>query len=349
MQIKHGNTNYGDLISRMQPDEIKRERERYRAFVVGLNSDGSPTIRNWKRIDEESLYNIPEDLFAKLPADIQALAGNERDLRRIIPFSLEHTRQAQISGQEVPYSTGEIAWDIFRRAGLPAPAPAPAPASTSSPSSPTTTPTPIFRQADWWQMQRSIRAEKDPYKKRTMYRDYVRMFPQHPPTDAERVWMGLSSMSRQYGGIIPGFQTGGKLPGYGGGDRNIIAAEDGEFIVRKEMYAKHGKLVDAINKDSVRGFQKGGPIYAVTGADVSNAYTSATTPLPGTVLDWKEAGKDLQAAFNQFLNEIAARVNQVGNEVGAGTDQAERMLTEANDAVQEILNRIAQARTDARK
>lgn len=48
---------------------------------------------------------------------------------------------------------------------------------------------------------------------------------------------------------------GGQIPGYGGGDTQVIAAERGEFIVRKEAAAQHGGLLRSIN-----GMAAGGPV-----------------------------------------------------------------------------------------
>ena len=42
---------------------------------------------------------------------------------------------------------------------------------------------------------------------------------------------------------------------YGGGDRRLILAEDGEFIVNKEAYLKHAPVVNAINNGTVPRFQ----------------------------------------------------------------------------------------------
>ena len=46
---------------------------------------------------------------------------------------------------------------------------------------------------DWWEAQRAIKAEQDPYRKRTMLREYER---KHGPLSAaEKVSLGLSAMS----------------------------------------------------------------------------------------------------------------------------------------------------------
>ena len=44
---------------------------------------------------------------------------------------------------------------------------------------------------------------------------------------------------KQFGGPV-GYRTGGRIPGYGGGDRRWILAEDGEFVIRKEAVRAYG-------------------------------------------------------------------------------------------------------------
>ena len=69
------------------------------------------------------------------------------------------------------------------------------------------------------------------------------------------------------GGLIRKMMGGGFLPGYGGGDRVPILAEDGEYMVRKEAVRTYGKSVlDAINSmtfnphRAVPKFKEGGMI-----------------------------------------------------------------------------------------
>jgi hypothetical protein len=53
------------------------------------------------------------------------------------------------------------------------------------------------------------------------------------------------------GQVIKRFARGGfhgLLPGYGGGDRRLILAEDGEYVIRKEAVSKYGAgLFEALN------------------------------------------------------------------------------------------------------
>jgi len=64
----------------------------------------------------------------------------------------------------------------------------------------------------------------------------------------------------QTGGLLQ-LQTGGKLPGYGGGDRNLALLEDGEFVIRKEAVNHFGAdLFSKLNGLKLPKFQTGGYI-----------------------------------------------------------------------------------------
>ena len=64
----------------------------------------------------------------------------------------------------------------------------------------------------------------------------------------------------QTGGIVE-FSKGGKLAGYGGGDRNLALLEDGEFVIRKEAVRAFGvDLFESLNNLKFPKFQSGGII-----------------------------------------------------------------------------------------
>ena len=64
----------------------------------------------------------------------------------------------------------------------------------------------------------------------------------------------------QTGGYIA-LQNGGKLNGYGGGDRNLALLEDGEFVIRKEAVSHFGaNLFEKLNNLKLPKFQTGGYI-----------------------------------------------------------------------------------------
>lgn len=70
---------------------------------------------------------------------------------------------------------------------------------------------------------------------------------------------GFASLEgRREGGPV-GFARGGQLPGFGGGDRRLILAEDGEFVIRKEAVRRYGPgLFRALNSLRLPAFRAGG-------------------------------------------------------------------------------------------
>jgi len=62
----------------------------------------------------------------------------------------------------------------------------------------------------------------------------------------------------QNGGFLK-LEKGGKLSGYGGGDRNLALLEDGEFVIRKEAVRLFGaNLFEKLNNLELPKFQTGG-------------------------------------------------------------------------------------------
>lgn len=77
------------------------------------------------------------------------------------------------------------------------------------------------------------------------------------------------------GGLVQNFSNGGKLDGYGGGDRNLALLEDGEFVLRKEAVKKWGAgRIKALNELSLPKFQSGGYIGDVN--NISNITNGAS-------------------------------------------------------------------------
>lgn len=73
-------------------------------------------------------------------------------------------------------------------------------------------------------------------------------------------------VKKAMGGIVQRFARGGRLPGYGGGDRISALLEAGEFIVRKEAVARYGTgLFNALNSlrlPEIPRFAAGGMVGA---------------------------------------------------------------------------------------
>jgi tape measure domain-containing protein len=71
---------------------------------------------------------------------------------------------------------------------------------------------------------------------------------------------------------IPGFAAGGKLPGYGGGDRIPAMLEAGEFILRKEAVRHWGlDKIFALNSLRLPRFATGGLVLPAAGGSAAGA------------------------------------------------------------------------------
>jgi TP901 family phage tail tape measure protein len=76
----------------------------------------------------------------------------------------------------------------------------------------------------------------------------------------------------RFNSSLPGFNTGGEIPGYGGGDKVPIMAEAGEHVLRKESVKKLGRgAAQAFNRGDIAGlfsalpvqrFKEGGEVQA---------------------------------------------------------------------------------------
>ncbi len=70
----------------------------------------------------------------------------------------------------------------------------------------------------------------------------------------------------RWGGLVNHFASGGKLSGYGGGDRIRALLEAGEFVIRKEAVARYGAgMFSALNNlrlPELPKFASGGPVMA---------------------------------------------------------------------------------------
>ncbi|MHB1401458.1 MAG: hypothetical protein ACYCWB_03550 [Thiobacillus sp.] len=86
-------------------------------------------------------------------------------------------------------------------------------------------------------------------------------------------------------GAIPGFASGGILPGYGGGDRRLILAEDGEAITNKRAVAHYGRdFMAQINAMRLPRFANGGIVSAIASASVPSGGSGlhpVTLHMPG--------------------------------------------------------------------
>ncbi len=79
------------------------------------------------------------------------------------------------------------------------------------------------------------------------------------------IWIN-EKVRKALGGIVHAFKSGGKLAGYGGGDRIPALLEAGEFIIRKEAVRFFGSSAfSMLNSFQIPKFQTGGPVGAGAG------------------------------------------------------------------------------------
>jgi tape measure domain-containing protein len=87
--------------------------------------------------------------------------------------------------------------------------------------------------------------------------------------------------ARATGGLIHRLASGGKLPGYGGGDRISALLEAGEYVIRKEAVAKFGSgLFHALNNlriPEIPRFATGGPVGGGDSMTVNLAFSGGSS------------------------------------------------------------------------
>lgn len=74
-----------------------------------------------------------------------------------------------------------------------------------------------------------------------------------------------AAIGKRFGGLIKKLASGGKIPGFGGGDRIQALLEQGEFVIRKEAVSRYGSaFMNAINQmkfgSGFKRFQEGGSV-----------------------------------------------------------------------------------------
>lgn len=104
---------------------------------------------------------------------------------------------------------------------------------------------------------------------------------------------------------VPGFANGGILPGYGGGDRRLILAEDGEAITNKRAVAYYGRSFMAqINAMRLPRFANGGIVSSVASSTVSpgaSGLQPVTLNMPGGGSFPMSASPDVVGQIKRFI------------------------------------------------
>jgi cell wall-associated NlpC family hydrolase len=141
--------------------------------------------------------------------------------------------------------------------------------------------------------------------------------------------MGLGSPIKKVD--VSGWQTGGRIPGYGGGDRHLSLLEGGEAVVSKETTAAHAADLSAWG---VPGFQHGGRIgqhpigasQARTGLDPST-FHGTTSPVFHKIGDIGKIMAAIATANSKALTNAVFDLFPHG--VSTATADLARVLTRA--------------------
>jgi phage-related protein len=119
-------------------------------------------------------------------------------------------------------------------------------------------------------------------------------------------WVGIPGIPKipgfRAGGMIRNLAAGGRLPGYGGGDRRMIMAEDGETVVSKSTSRAMAPLFSAYG---VPGYATGGIVGGILSA------------IPGAsgVVD---IAKFVGGGVLDAINTIEGAAGKIASVVGAG-------------------------------
>ena len=121
---------------------------------------------------------------------------------------------------------------------------------------------------------------------------------------------------------LPGFQDGGAIPGYGGGDKVLARLEQGEFVIPKEVVKKFGLgFFESLRGGKLPKFQSGGAVNVSSGGtggdtsviidlgeDTVDALTKTAEEIDAAAYDMKIAGEEINLAVKglkvDFLSKI---------------------------------------------
>lgn len=106
---------------------------------------------------------------------------------------------------------------------------------------------------------------------------------------------------------IPGFSTGVKLPGYGGGDKILARLEAGERVIKKEavrnLEGLGSRAMSALHKGDIKGLIDSLPAYR-DGGKVESQTSSGTTNVNLNIGDKTFPMTSKQSIADEFAKEI---------------------------------------------
>ena len=109
------------------------------------------------------------------------------------------------------------------------------------------------------------------------------------------------------GGIVA-LQAGGKIPGYGGGDKNLALLENGEFVIRKEAVKAFGTdLFEKLNSLTLPKFKTGGMVGSMPTTNVgkSNETVNVNFQMPNGKSFEMQAEKIVADGLKRYLKRLS--------------------------------------------
>lgn len=123
------------------------------------------------------------------------------------------------------------------------------------------------------------------------------------------VWV-TEKVRKQTGGLIQRLARGGRLPGYGGGDRISALLEAGEFVIRKEAVSKFGAglfhALNALQLPEIPRFALGGPVGFAAGGAIGASGDTMTINLnfgPGASIPVTSTRENARALEREFRRQ----------------------------------------------
>ncbi len=106
---------------------------------------------------------------------------------------------------------------------------------------------------------------------------------------------------------VPGFSTGVRLPGYGGGDKILARLEAGERVIKKEavrsLESLGGRAMNALQQGDVQGLVNSLPGYN-QGGKVAVADSNSSTNVNLNLGDKTFPMKSKQSVADEFVKTI---------------------------------------------
>ncbi len=108
------------------------------------------------------------------------------------------------------------------------------------------------------------------------------------------------------GTSAPGMDTGGAIPGYGGGDRRLRLLEDGEHVIRKESVRKIGReAAEAFNAGDVAGLISSLPVQGMNqGGEVKGESATKSVNVNMELGGGSYPMQATESVANAFVREI---------------------------------------------